>query len=386
MRDAEGFAPPDHRLMRSPRIGPVLVIVAVLAAAAAYVVPQGIEAQSALAIEDDPVAIAERALDEKFNAAVARRGIEAALADNDADLAKSFVDLANDRHIALDPDLIKKVDAAVAEAASTKHAAESFAMGLVTGEPNDAAGLAGTTVGDLFVFGDIRDALREGTRLATGQPADEMVLGLACVGLAITAGTYATLGAATPARVGLTAAKIARKSGKLGSELALYIGRALREVVDMGQLRKALAGFSITEPQLAIRAARDVVKLRRARGLVDLASDVGKVQQKAGTRAALDALKVAENPREMSRVAKLAEKEGGKTRAILKVVGRGAILLTGAVFDLGVWILGALFTLFSFVCALKSTTERVTLRVIRRGKERRRLRELQRFAALTAAR
>ena len=372
--------------MRSPRIGPALLILAVLAAAAIYVVPQGIEAQSALAIEDDPVAIAERALDEKFNADVARRGIEAALADNDADLAKSFVDLANDRHIALDPDLVKKVDAAVAEAASTKHAAESFAMGLVTGEPNDAAGLAGTTVGDLFVFGDIRDAVREGTRLASGQPADEMVLGLACVGLAITAGTYATLGAAAPARVGLTAAKIARKSGKLGAELTLYIGRALREVVDMGQLRKALAGASITEPALAIRAARDAVKLRRAGGLVDLARDVGKVQQKAGTRAALDALKVAENPREMSRVAKLAEKEGGKTRAILKVVGRGAIWLTAAVFDLGIWILGALFTLFSFVSALKSTTERVTLRMIRRGKERRRLRDLQRFAALTAAR
>ena len=32
----------------------------------------------------------------------------------------------------------------------------------MTGEPNDMAGLAGTTLGDLFVFGDIRDAAREG--------------------------------------------------------------------------------------------------------------------------------------------------------------------------------------------------------------------------------
>jgi hypothetical protein len=38
----------------------------------------------------------------------------------------------------------------------------------------------------------------------------------------------------------------------------------------------------------------------------------------AGTQAALEGFKIAETPREMARVAKLAEKEGSKTRAILK--------------------------------------------------------------------
>ena len=54
----------------------------------------------------------------------------------------------------------------------------SFARGLITGEPDDLVGLAGTALGDLFVFGDIRDAVREGTRFATGQQADELILGL----------------------------------------------------------------------------------------------------------------------------------------------------------------------------------------------------------------
>jgi len=103
------------------------------------------------------------------------------------------------------------------------------------------------------------------------------------------------------------------------------------------------------------------------------------VQAKAGTQAALDSLKIAESPREMARVAKLAEKQGGKTRAILKVVGRGAIALTLATFDLGVWILGALLTAFAFVSSLKSATERMTMRVLRYRKERRQ----QHYAALT---
>jgi hypothetical protein len=356
-----------------------LLAAAVLAAAAGYVVPRGVDANTQLAIEDDPSQIAARALDEKFDGALAQREIAAALAAKDADLAQSFVTLANDRKVALEPALTEKVNAAVAEAGTAQHAAESFALGLVTGEPNDMAGLAGTTLGDLFVFGDIRDAVREGTRMATGQQADELVLGLACVGLAITAGTYATLGAAAPARVGLSVAKAARKTGQLSADLAASMSRMLRGVVDWGRIKTVVAGASITEPSLAIRGVREAVKVERAGGLIHLARDVGRVQSKAGTQAALEGLKIAETPREMARVAKLAEKEGGKTRAILKVVGRGAIALTLATFDLGLWILGALFTAFMFVSALKSATERGTQRVLNWRKNVRR----RRFAAMT---
>lgn len=380
MRDAQGFAPEDHTVMRRPSIGLAVFVAAALAALACYLVPRGLEANSLLAIEDDPSGIADRALAEKFDAALARREIDAALAANDPDLANSFVELAAARQVALDPAQTARVAAAVAEAATARHAAESFAQGLVTGEPNDVAGFAGTTLGDLFVFGDIRDAAREGARMASGQQADELVLGLACVGLAVTAGTYATLGAAAPARVGLSLAKVARKSGQLGGELAGYMSRILRQVVDWSALRKALATMSISEPQLAIRAAREAIKAERASGLMHLARDIGRVQAKAGTQAALEGQKIAETPREMSRVAKLAEKEGGKTRAIIKVVGRGAIALSVAAFDLGVWILGALFSLFAFISSLKFATERTTMRVLHWCKRRRQLR----YVAMTA--
>lgn len=366
--------------MRRTRLIPTVLAALLMAALVAYVVPRGWDAQMIAAMTDDPVRIAARALDDKFNAELATSEIEAALAAQDADLAQSFVDLAADRHVPLDPALTAKVSAATAEAASAKHTAASFARGLVTGEPGDMASLAGTTLGDLFVFGDIRDAVRETTRLATGQKADELVLGLAAAGLAITAGTYASLGTAAPARVGLSLAKAARKTGRLGGELAAGMGRMLRGVVDWGQFKKAIAGVSMAEPQLAIRAAREAVKVERAGGLMHLARDVGRVQSKAGTQAALDGLKLAESPRDISRVAKLAEKEGSRTRAILKTLGRGAIALSVAAFDLSVWILGALFSLFAFVSSLKGATERMTLRVLRYRKGRRQ----QRFTALTA--
>jgi hypothetical protein len=346
-----------------PRIGPALVAVALLAAAAAYVVPRAGDALDAL---DDPSRVADHAMGDKFDATVVQREIEGALAANDADLAQSFADLAADRHVALDPSLVEKVKAATAEAATTRHKAQSFARGFITGEPDDMAALAGTTLGDLFVFGDIRDALREGTRLAMGQKADELVLGLASAGIAITAASYVTFGAAAPARAGLTLMKVARKTGSLGNELAGSLGRMVRQ-----------AGFS--EPAVAARVGRDAVKVERAGGLLNFARDVGRVEKAAGGRAAFDGLKIAKEPGDMTRVAKLAEKEGSRTRAILKIAGRGAIMLVALAFDASVWFLGAVFALLGFVSARANAADcrraRSQLKIIHARFQKRRRRD-----------
>jgi hypothetical protein len=363
---------------RRVRLAPALLACAVLTAGACYAVPRGLEAQHLFAIEDEPVQIADRALDREFNATVATQEIDAALAADDADLADSFVALAKARGIALNPEQIAKVESAVTQANSTQAAVESFAQGLVTGEPEDVTGLAGTVAGDLFVFGDIRDAAREGSRWIGGEEVDELVLGLAAVGLAITAATYASGGVAAPARIGVSLAKVARKTGRLSADLAAAIGRSLRSVVNWTKLRAAVGSFSITQPTVAIRAAREAVKVERAGGLMRLVGDVGRIQGKAGTKAALDSLKIAQTPQEVSRLARLAQAAGKRTRAILKVAGRGAIMLTFAAIDLALWICGALLTVLGFVMSLKSTTERVTQRLIDRGKRKRLARE--RFA------
>ncbi len=234
--------------MTGARIALPLGLAVALAIAALAVVPRAFEADSLLSEQDDPVALADRAIARSFDAAVAVREINAALAANDADLAHSFLELARDQKVPVEPALAEKVELAYADAASAARSLESFTRGLITGEPDDLIGFAGTAVGDLFVFGDIRDAVREGTRLASGQEADQLILGLACVGLAVTAGTYATVGVGAPARVGLTVVKAARKTGRISSRMATWIGRSLREIVDWTALRRAIGGAKVTEP------------------------------------------------------------------------------------------------------------------------------------------
>jgi hypothetical protein len=94
------------------------------------------------------------------------------------------------------------------------------------------------------------------------------------------------------------------------------------------------------------------------------------VQAKAGTQAALEGLKIAEGPRDMSRIAQLSEKYGGKTRAVLKLGGRAAIMLTVSVFNLFSWMVAAVMTLFGFCSSCKRTAERATERWIRHRKAR----------------
>jgi hypothetical protein len=344
------------------RIALPLALAVASAGAALAVAPRAFEAHVLLAAKDDPVALADHAVARSFDPAVAAREIDAALTAGDADLARSFVDLARERDVPVDPALVEKVALANAGVATAKRSLGSFARGLIIGEAEDVSGFAGTAVGDLLVLGDVRDVVREGTRLAAGGEADELVLGLACLGLAVTAATYATLGVGVPARVGLTAIKAARQTGRLGAGMAAWIGRSLREVVDWGMLKGVVSRAAVAEPAAAARGIREAVRVEKAQSLVRLVGDVGRVQASAGARAAIDGLRLADGSRDMSKMARLAAAKGGKTRAILKLAGRGAIVLAMGAFDLAMWLFWAVVTLFTLISSLKRATERITER------------------------
>jgi len=322
-----------------------LGIAACLALAALVSVPAGIHAARTIAAADDPVRLSELALDKSFNTSLAAREIEQALAAGDIELARSFIDLAAERGVAVPVPLIAKTESAERDAAMPSSKAASFARGFVTGKPEDVASAAGMLTGDLFVFGDIRDVVREGWHGLRGETVDPLVLGLAGAGIAVTAGLYASAGLAAPARAGLSVAKAARRGGHIGAPLMRLL------------------------------------KVEKREGLVAFVSDLGKVQQRTSLRGALDGLKIAEHPKDAAKLAALAAAKGGKTRAIVKLLGRGAIFLTTSTFTLASWMFWALLNLLAFCAAAKRTVERMTLRHC----ERRRLHRLRRDLAAAAA-
>lgn len=360
------------------RLDTALTGVAVCATAGLLLLPHARDAGAVLAAQDDPVALADAQLSSALrnDPAVLARNIEEALAARDADLAKSFADVAAARNVQLPDDLARRVTEAVADENSASHFASRFANGFVTGNADDVGSLSGTVAGDLFVFGDIRDVVREGKHMAMGEDTDHLILGLAAAGLAVTAATYVSVGGVAPVRAGLTLVKDARKVGRIGEGLTTWAARSARGVVDGPMLRAAVADASLLRPGQTITAVKAAFRTEKAGGIVRLAGDVGRVGEKAGTRGALDTLRIAQSPKDVTRAARLAEVKGGQTRAIMKMFGRGALLLAAGAFNLSMWVFWALFALLGFVVSIKATTERITWSWLQRSKARRARRDL----------
>lgn len=369
--------------MNLRRIIPVLTGLAATAAALALLLPQAHQAGALLLAQDDPAQLSDLQLDVALGSAdggragaVIEQNVAQALAQGDADLADSFVALAHERGVSIAPVVSEQVAAARAQHNSASSYTRRFARGLVTGEIEDGASLSGTLAGDLLVFGDIRDAVREGKRLVTGEEADRLVLGLAGVGLAVTAASYVSAGGAMPLRAGLSLVKDARKAGRLGTGLSAWTGRAARDVVDTPMLRQAVERVSLTRPGETARAIKAAFRAEKAGALVRLAKDVGRIGEKAGTKGALDVLRIADGPKDVARAARLAESKGGQTRAIVKLLGRGAVLGLTGLFNLAWWVFAALLALIGLLTSIKATTERLTWWWLRRAKRKRARRTL----------
>jgi hypothetical protein len=343
------------------------------ATAFALLWPHAKDAGAVLIAQDDPARLSDLQLDSALrnDPALVARNVEAALAAQDPDLANSFVDLAAAKGIPIPDELSQRVAEAVGEENSTGHMARRFFTGLVSGNADDGASLSGTVAGDLCVFGDVRDIMREGKHLAMGEDTDRLLLGLAGAGLVVTAATFVSVGGAAPARAGLTLVKDARKVGRLGEGLSRWAGRSAREIVDTRTLQNAVATGALARPRQTAGAIKAAIRAEKAGGLVRLAKDVGRISEKAGARGALDTLRIAQGPKDVARAARLAAAKGGLTRAIIKILGRGALLLTAGAFNLAMWVLSAVFALFGFLSSIKATTERLTLSWLQRSKARR---------------
>ena len=184
--------------------------------------PHARDAGAMLAAQDDPAQLADLEINsalrnnQAWSPRTSRRRWPPTMPISPA----SFVDLAQEKNIARAATSCRGGSPMPSrKQSSPSHFAKRFATGLVTGNADDVASLSGTVAGDLFVFGDIRDVVREGKHLAMGEDTDRLVLGLAAAGLAVTAATYVSIGGVAPVRAGLTLVKDARKVGRLGEGL-----------------------------------------------------------------------------------------------------------------------------------------------------------------------
>lgn len=239
---------------------------------------------------------------------------EDALADEDFDRLGVYLDLANDRNIALPPDLLRRVQAAEearsglwAQAKSCAACAYDIRLCPTIAE----IGACALPV-EITPLGDLNALRRAATDWAAGNDIDELDAGLGLIGLAATGAVIVTGGTSATAKIGATALRVGRRMGAVGTRLTAHMAGLTRGLVRWGELPHALRTGTL---DTALDAAR-WTRLRH------VAADFGTVAERTSTSEALVLLKHVDTPEDLSTLARLSTVEGGRTRHVLEALGK----------------------------------------------------------------
>ncbi|WP_332681360.1 hypothetical protein [Bosea sp. (in: a-proteobacteria)] len=322
------------------RLGPAVLLALGLAGAGAAIVPPALRLWELHAVADDPVALSLLRLDGKLDARRVAAGIDEAILAGDVELAESFVALAAERGIAVAPELTLRLQSL--RDGAWKRAASDFGHGFLAGERDSDAAFAGALASDVSGFGDLRDLALEGRKLLGGEGADETILALAAVGLAVSAATWISVGGGLPARGGLSAVKAAGKAKLLSPALGANLGRAAAGALDRPALAASLGAAARLDLAAAKAAAGGIVRPAALARFSALGQDAGVLYARTGQRGLRQVLAVAEDAGDIGRAARLSAAKPSTLRATLKVLGRSALVLGTLGLSAASWMLALL--------------------------------------------
>ncbi|BCJ90180.1 hypothetical protein IZ6_09150 [Terrihabitans soli] len=294
----------------------------------------------------DPEEAIRRELDEKITAPAIEAKIEAALARGDIDDAAMYAELATEFQRPIRTDLVERIKAETAAAPTAQRNAMEFGAGFFKGEGTTVAGLAGAVTSDLTVVGDVRDLVHEGGLMVSGQPYSEIILGLSTIGIVATGATVATGGGALPAKLGVSALKVAKKAGTLTAGLGEALGRALRQSVDFGELGNVLKAAATMDSAAVRDAAAKTVRRASDGDLARMIGDARHLGEVTGPGETVRLMKYANTPEELSELATMSTRFGRTTRGVVELTGRASL----RAFKTGVRIVSVILeNLYAFI-------------------------------------
>ncbi|HEV7336027.1 MAG TPA: hypothetical protein VGO06_08670 [Bosea sp. (in: a-proteobacteria)] len=357
------------------RVGLALLLALGLGGAGVLVAPPALRLWELHAAADDPVALSRLRLDQALDAARVATGIEEAISAGDIALADSFISLATDRDIAVAPEQLRRLQAL--RDGAWLRAASDFGHGFVAGARDSDAAFAGALASDVTGFGDLRDLALEGRKLLGGEGADETILALSAVGLAVSAATWVSMGGGLPARGGLSAVKAAGKAKLLSPALTASLGRAAAGALDRPALAASLGAAARLDLAAAKVAAGGIVRPAALARFTALGQDAGVLYARTGQRGLRQVLAVAEDAGDIGKAARLGAAKPSTLRATLKVLGRSALALGAFSLSAASWMLA----LLGYVLVLAMAAQRFGWWLGRLGRRRRQERAARKRAS-----
>ncbi len=259
-----------------------------------------------------------------------RRVAELIEAEN-IETAESYLLVGQEQGLSLAPAIQEQYDKAQTLLAKLARQSKRAGRGFLTGQGETVAHIGGSITSDFFLYGDLRDFGKESYHYVNGQDVDEFLFALSGIGLALTVGTYVTVGGAAPMKYGVSMTKIAKKSGALTKRFKAFLTGTLRRALPSGPLKKNLKAVPVSDylkrlqfRRLKAEYSQAFAKSINHKEMVKLEKvfdDLHAIGQNTGTSATLRLIKQVDKPADLAKTRTVAKISGKKTLALNDAFG-----------------------------------------------------------------
>ncbi|PWQ98989.1 hypothetical protein DKT75_02190 [Leucothrix arctica] len=289
-------------------------------------------------------------LTNRLNTETLKTSLEAAIASEDYDEARSLIEIGQNYNHALNYPAYQQVinQRDTASSRLTKQVS-GFAGGFLSGKAETAAGVAGALTSDFTVVGDLRDLNEQYSRYQQGLPVNELVATLAGVGVGLTAATVGTLGVAAPVKVGTSTLKLATRMNRLTRSFRNELMTVGSRVFNWKDFLKQAKNADLSSIS---RIAKQSYNPAAARQIGVIAEQANGIRKNTSMADSIQLLKYVENTRDLNRVHRLSQRYGIHTRGVLRLLGKTAVRGVKALritLELLISILATFFSAMFFV-------------------------------------
>lgn len=198
---------------------------------------------------------------------------------------------------------------------------KAFTSGFVNGEATNGVELSGSIASDLTLYGDIRDAKKEGSLYLDDQPYDAFILNISLVGIGLSASQLLSAGVSTPLKVGASVIKAAKKSGKLTKPFSKILSDKLSKTVDTKMLKTldTHSLFKLEETTNTIAKSVDIKPMET------LFNDISMIKQNTSLTDTIELMKYVDTPKVLKHIGKISSQYKANTKGVMKVLGKNAL-------------------------------------------------------------
>ncbi len=244
--------------------------------------------------------------------------MDAALTARDFDQVTTLALIGADQGLAPGPETQARIDTLEAEVTGPWATVRDCGICMADIAACPSIGLMATCSipVELTPVGDLNALRRAAQAMLSSEEVDKIDVGLACVGLVATGAILVSGGTSVPVKAGATALRLARKLGTLTPRF----GRELGLLADIGLKPRLIV--PLLRREVPIEAVLDTARLSR---LTAVAGDVARIAERTSITDAVVLMRQIDTAEDATRLARVAEVSGPKTRRVVEVLGKGRV-------------------------------------------------------------